>query len=139
MSINRRSKNGGIEALTVGAVGGKRGGVGGLEEVAEVLPLAAAGLALGVLVRRLHLLEHQRRRQQHLRPHYLRLHPPPASSSTPRRDPDFAASPPLGSLRVREASGGEETGRGWSVERGGSNGGAVGGRRVSGRCGSLFE
>jgi hypothetical protein len=63
-------------ALTVGFVGRHGGGVGGLEEVAEVLPLAAARLTLGVLVSRLYLLERQRRRQHHLRLHDLRLHPP---------------------------------------------------------------
>jgi len=62
--------------LTIGAVRWHGGCVSGLEQVAQVLPLAAPGLAFGILVRCLHLLERQRRRQHHLRPHHLRLHPP---------------------------------------------------------------
>jgi len=85
--------------ITVGAVGGHGGGICGLEEVAEVLPLAPPGLALGILVRHLHLLERQRRRQHHLRPHYLRLHPLILSRAG-EVEQDETKSPAVPSLRA---------------------------------------
>lgn len=89
--------------LTIGAVGGHGGGICGLEDVTEVLPLAPPGLALGVLVRRLHFLERQRRRQHHLRPHHLQLHPPITSHASKRcgRRLDLTAAPPLVELKAR--------------------------------------
>jgi len=64
-----------------------------------VLPLAPPGLALGILVRHLHLLERQRRRQHHLRPHYLRLHPL-ILSRTGEVEQDETKSPAVPSLRA---------------------------------------
>ena len=70
-----------------------------MEEVAEVLPLAPPGLALGILVRRLHLLERQRRRQHHLHPHHLRLQPLILSRAG-EVEQDETKSPAVPSLRA---------------------------------------
>lgn len=139
----------GSEALTVGAVGGKGGGVGGLEEEAEVLPLAAAGLALGVFVGDLHLLEGKRRREHHLRLHHLRLHAP---ISTPRlgeteieREPGSTRRrrpPPAGGWGLRRSGGRAGNGRSWwglvAAVDGGGGGGVPkreGWRELEDRCG----